>query len=537
MNAVELRTLDGPNLFMLRPAIKLEIAADANDRAALHDTLAARAWTGYAPAYGPEQIGLLTGGAVVWIAFGVGMPIPDVMYREMQEPGHVVVAFSWERRNAARAVGKLAWRLVSGEELDLDAEFAAIRELLAAPADAEDLPEMITDEQRHVPTIGVTGTNGKTTTTRLIASILRGAGNSVSWTSSAGVVVDGEMVLPGDYTGPAGAQRVFAEPDIDYAVLETARGGILLRGLGYEHSDVSVVTNISADHMGLHGVHSLEELTAVKAVVARATKPDGYAVLNADDERVLGLRDVIEARPFLFSRRPATAAVGDHIASGGHAVVVRDGKIVWHHDGEQTVVTTLADVPITFGGRAEHMVENALAAAGATLAIGLPVEHVRAGLSAFRSAADQNRGRLNIYRVDDAVVVIDFAHNEAGLAHLLTFARSFCGEGGRLVSVVGTAGDRDDAALQGIARIAAEKSDAVVLKDSRKYLRGRESGEMPGLMRPLLGDTIVEEVAGEWEGFESGLRQVGPGDVLAVMCIEESDRILAWLDGRGEVLS
>ena len=162
------------------------------------------------------------------------------------------------------------------------------------------------------------------------------------------------------------------------------------------------------------------------------------------------------------------------------------------------------------------MVENALAAAGATLAIGLPVEHVRAGLSAFRSAADQNRGRLNIYRVDDAVVVIDFAHNEAGLAHLLTFARSFCGEGGRLVSVVGTAGDRDDAALQGIARIAAEKSDAVVLKDSRKYLRGREPGDMPGLMRPVLGDMIVDEVAGEWEGFESGLRQVGPGDVLFV---------------------
>ncbi len=537
MHAVELRTLDGPNLFLPRPAIKLEIAADADETVTLTDPVADRLSLEIRVATGPTAISRMVGGILAAICNEAGMKLDDIVYREMEEPGHVVVAYSWERRNAARAVGQLAWTLASGEDVDLDAALTEIRELLAAPADADDLREMVTDEQRHVPTIGITGTNGKTTTTRLIASIIRGAGHSVAWTSSAGVLVNGKMVLEGDYTGPAGAHRVFEEPGIDYAVLETARGGILLRGLGYQHSDVSVVTNISADHMGLHGVYSLEELTAVKTVVARATKSDGYAVLNADDARVLGMREVILARPFLFSRRPDEAAVRDHIAAGGQAVVVRGDRIVWHRDGEETVVAKLADVPVTFGGRAGHMVENALAAAGACLAVGLPVEQVRQGLAAFRSRADQNRGRLNVYRVDDAVVVIDFAHNEAGLAHLLAFARSFCGEGGRLVSVVGTAGDRDAAALTGIARIAFEQSDAAILKDSRKYLRGRQPGEMPGIMRPLLGEKLVAETGGEWEGFEAGLRQLGPGDTLAVMCIEDSDRILAWLEERGEALS
>jgi cyanophycin synthetase len=537
LNAVELRTLDGPNLFMLRPAIKLEIAALPDETVTLPEALAARLSLPERSATGPVAIARLAGEVIAWIAGEVGMPVPEIAVRAMEEPGHVVVAYAWARRNAAKAVGHLAWKLVAGEQVALDPALEEIRELLATPADDEDRPEVIVDAERRIPTIGITGTNGKTTTTRLIASILRNAGNRVAWTSSSGVVVDGEMVLPGDYTGPAGAHRVFEEPGIDYAVLETARGGILLRGLGYEHSDVSVVTNISADHMGLHGVYSLEELTAVKAVVARATKLDGHVVLNADDPRVLGMREVISARPVLFSRQPEQDAVREHVAAGGWALVARDGEMTWLHDGEATAVIALADVPLTFGGRAQHMVENALAAAAACLAVGLPVDQVRDGLAKFRNRADQNRGRLNVYRLGDAVVVIDFAHNEAGLSHLLAFARGFCGEGGRVISVVGTAGDRDDAALSGIARIAGQQSDSVVIKDTTKYLRGREAGEMPAIMRPLVGSALVGEAGSEWEGFQRGLELTGPGDALAVMCIEESDRILAWLDAHGESLS
>lgn len=541
MKAVEIRTLDGPNLFMLRPAIKVEIAADPEETPRLlqgiQSQLEDASLDAALASSGPLAIAHQLAGVITWLAGQVSLPVEEMVIRELEEQDHVAVAFSWDRRRACRAIGHLAWQLVAGDEVDLDQELSRIRLLLSEPPDDEDLPEAIPEADRNIPTIGITGTNGKTTTTRLVSSILRSAGHSVGWTSSAGVVIDGEVVLPGDYTGPSGAARVFEEPGIDYAVLETARGGILLRGLGYEHNDVSVMTNISADHMGLHGVHSLEMLTEVKAVVARVTTPDGFAVLNADDHRVLSVRDIVVANPFLFSKRSDHPDVERHVAEGGWALVVRDGEIMWHHNGSTESITPLDDVPVTFNGRAEHMVENALAAAAACLAIGLSAEQVRNGLTQFRNRPDQNRGRLNVYKVEDATVVVDFAHNEAGLQHLLNFGRSFCDENGRLYVVIGTAGDRDDDAITGIGRIAAELADGVIIKDTEKYFRGREAGEMPALMRRVVGDALVAETPNERSGFHKGMEMLKPGDVLAVMCIEDYDVILDHLDKHGTTLS
>ncbi len=183
------------------------------------------------------------------------------------------------------------------------------------------------------------------------------------------------------------------------------------------------------------------------------------------------------------------------------------------------------------------MVENALAAAGACLGIGMHVRQVQDGLTAFRNRADQNRGRLNVYEVDGATVVVDFAHNEAGLKHLLEFGRRFCEKGNTVTAVIGTAGDRDDAAITGIARIAAALADGVIVKDSVKYLRGREKGEMPELMRPVVGTKLVTETTDEHSGFRAGMARLQPGDVLAVMCIEDSDSILSELEASGTSLS
>ncbi len=264
MDAVELRTLDGPNLFMLRPAMKLELRAGDDERTRLDPIVANEIWADWsAEAIGRSGIARELAAVVSWLHERLEMGAADVVIRVLEEPGHAAVAYAWHRRHASKALGHLAWRLIDGERLDLDAELNDIRQLLTTEPDATDVPEMWPDSRRVVPTIGITGTNGKTTTTRLTASILRRAGNKVGWTSSSGVVIDDEVVLPGDYTGPSGAERVFNEPGIDYAVLETARGGILLRGLGYEHNDVSVMTNISADHMGMHGVYSLNVLTEV----------------------------------------------------------------------------------------------------------------------------------------------------------------------------------------------------------------------------------------------------------------------------------
>lgn len=536
LEAVELRTLDGPNLFMLRPAIKLEVAASSEARIADQAGPLLREGADRADS-GPLAIAHALCDVLLALHERLGMDSGEVVVRELEEPGHVAVAFPWIRRGASKALGHLAWRLVSGERVDLEGSLSEVERLLAEPADPDDLPEMFPEADRRIPIIGITGTNGKTTTTRLTASILRLAGKRVGWTSSSGVLVDDEMVLEGDWTGPSGARRVLDEPGLDVAVLETARGGILLRGLGYEHNDVSVMTNVSADHMGMHGVYSLDVLTEVKAVVARVTKPEGYAVLNADDARVLSVRDVIIARPFLFSRTPDNGEMEAHIRGGGWALRVENGRFLWHHDGQVETVTALDEIPITFGGRAEHMVENALAAAAACLAIGLPIQDVRDGLKAFHNRPKENKGRLNVFEKDGATVVVDFAHNEAGLAQLLKFARSFCGKEGRLVVAIGTAGDRDDAAIEGIGRVAADGADAVIIKDSEKYLRGREVGEMPEILRRVVGDRLSRECPNERSAFYAGLEQVGTGDTLAVMCIEDSDEILGYLDEHGTALS
>jgi cyanophycin synthetase len=465
---------------------------------------------------------------------------PQIEARRLETPHHVAVAFSWSHRTFARLLARTAWEVVQGSTAELGDRLQRLRALGQATPTADDLPEMLRDIDRKLPVIAVTGTNGKTTTTRLIASILTGAGKRVGWTSSSGVLIEGEVVLEGDYTGPAGAARVFGEPGLDVAVLETARGGILLRGLGYESNDVSVVTNVSADHLGLHGVHSVEGLARVKMVVPAVTRPDGFAVLNAGDPLVLAMREQIVARPFLVARTADNQEVATHREGGGWALWVEGTQVRFAHDGEELVLTDLDRIPISFGGRAAHMLENALCGAAACLAIGLDPDKVSAGLAAFRNQPDQNRGRLNVYDVNGVHVVLDFAHNVAGLTHLLNLGRGFAGEKGQVIAVIGTAGDRPDDAFVDMGRLAGERADVVVAKDSQKYLRGRQPGEMLALLNEGLrqgGCRLAESAPGEYDAFDQAFVHARPGDAVVVMCVEEVDRLIDRLDHEGARVS
>ena len=549
MKIVEIRDLDGPNLFMLRPAIKLEIDMESV-QPSVAEAVAGAFVLGPTPDSGvpdpalvpvsSERVRSLLTEIIHVIHDKVGAPRPPVVSREMEAPLHVAVAFGWTHRTLAKEIARLAFSILTGDVGTLDDDLARLRRYAAAEPTDDDRPAMLADADRRVPVIGITGTNGKTTTTRLIASILMGAGKKVGSTSSAGVFIQDKMVIEGDYTGPAGAARVFAEPGVDVAVLETARGGILMRGLGYESNDVSVVTNVSPDHLGLHGVYSIDGLAEVKSLVARVTRPDGFVVLNAHDARVLAMRDVTRARPFLISRDAADAEVTRHVEDNGWALAVSGGEIVWWHDGMTEVLTAVNDVPITFGGRATHMLENALCAAAACLAIGLPLDQVRAGLSAFRNKSSQNRGRLNVYEVAGATIIVDFAHNELGLQHLLGFARTFVDPGGKLIAVVGTAGDRTDEMLVSLGRIAAGNADLVIAKDTTKYLRGRNPGEIPDLIQrgiTATGTIGYETATSETSGFERARDLAGDGDVIALMCIEDYDTILPQLESIGRSLS
>jgi cyanophycin synthetase len=284
---LELRVLEGPNRFANRPAIKIEFHGDPD------------AVVGVARAAGE---------AVREFHRALGLPIPRVTFRRSADRTRAMAAFAWRRRTIAQAIAGAAARVALGG--------SERRELRALRAVANGQRPVL--PVPRIPIVAVTGTNGKSTTTRLIAHIAAQSGMRVGMTNSDGIYIRGELVEAGDWTGFGGAGRILAEPDLDLAVLETARGGILLRGIGYEHNDVSVVTNVSAEHLGLQGIGTLDELAEVKGAVVRITRRGGWAVLNAEDPRVWAMRDHSRARPYAFSLDSAPV-VPEALREGGRA--------------------------------------------------------------------------------------------------------------------------------------------------------------------------------------------------------------------------
>jgi cyanophycin synthetase len=543
MRLVEIRDLDGPNIFLLQPAIKLELEVTEADRS--RDAIAALA-TSMEPlapsdderAAGAAGLGELLLAACASLHERAGVEFPEMRWVEMETPGHWSLAFGWERRRFALGLARLLAAAATGEATDLLTAIEQLREFLNPESDdADDRPGMIRDEDRTIPVVAVTGTNGKTTTTRLIAHILRGVGRKVGWTSTVGVFIEGEMVLEGDYTGPAGAWRVLREPVLDIAVLETARGGILLRGMACQSNDVSVMINVSGDHLGLHGVQTVEGLVEVKGVVLRTTRPDGWVVLNADDPLVRAQAAGLHAPIIWVTQDPENAMVVAHRHAGGRAVIIEDGTMVERWGEEAHTLGHLEEMPITFGGTARHMIENALCAAAATLALALEREAVGQGLQTFGTTGDDNPGRLHVYDLNGATVILDYAHNEVGLRHLLAMAGGYRKGDGRLTAIIGTAGDRTDEALRELGRLAAEQSDRVIVKETRRYLRGRASvDEMTALYLEgvAAGGNPPHVVASdEPAALETALRDLQPGDVVAMMCIETGPQSRARVEELG----
>jgi cyanophycin synthetase len=532
MRLVEIRELDGPNLFLPEPAIKIEIAFDSEaDLAWTRERAKARLNVAASTQLSDDAgIADVLRAAVAHLATSIDQPVPASTLKTLDTRGHLAFAFGWRRRDAAAYLSEMLVELLSGdrEEPWLTTPFE--------PGD-ESGPLWVRDGDRRAKIVAITGTNGKTTTTRLIAHMVTQAGKHAGWSSSSGVYIDGDEVLTGDYSGPSGARRVLEEPNVDVAVLETARGGILLRGLAFESSDVSVFINVSGDHLGLQGINTVESLAAVKATVSKSTRPDGVAVLNADDKNVMKATSQIRASKLLVSRNPENQVVVDHVQQGGDALVLDGGEVVYCHDGVREPLMFVEEIPIAFGGRAAHMVENALCAAGAGIGLGLDLREVADGLQTFRNSPEQNLGRLNLFSVNDVTVLLDYAHNPAGLTHLLALARAVIKPDARVISIIGTAGDREAEALREIGRIAGAESGLVVIKNTAHYLRGRTAEEMfdlfeqgvrsnPSAPEPIRADS-------ELAGLELALDRARPGDAVAIMCQEQITEIVERLNELG----
>jgi cyanophycin synthetase len=493
---IEIRLLEGPNLYRLEPAVKVEVAVGAEgawhgERDAAED-VATWLWADVPPRERPAEVARLAGWcARLRVEAGKG-PAEDVLVHRGADPGHWVVTFPWRGAERARTLAEAAWRLAVEESLDPEGVHSDHPDVVAATwrisGATANGPAMVRDADRRIPVVSVSGTNGKSTVTRMIAHVLGRAGRRVGLTTSDGILVDGRMVEPGDWTGPGGAAVILGRGDVEVAVLETARGGILLRGIGYESNEASVLTNVSSDHLDLQGIHTLPQLAAAKSAICRITRPDGWVVLNADDRHVAAVAGLVRARVALFSLEPeASPALRAHVERGGRAYVVRRGTLVELEDREARPILEIADLPAALGGLARHNVANALAAAGGARAMGASMEQVADGLRDFRPSTERSPGRLNLFRQGKRVVIVDFAHNEAGLEALLDVAEGIAGGGAArtwpVTVIVGVAGDRPADTIRGVGRIAGRRARRVAIKESLGYLRGRDRAEVVALLR------------------------------------------------------
>jgi cyanophycin synthetase len=332
----------------------------------------------------------------------------------------------------------------------------------------------------RIPIFSITGTNGKTTTTRLIAHILKNSGRTVGFTTTDGTYIGNQQIVAGDNTGPVSAQLVLKDPTVDVAVLETARGGIIRSGLGFDNCDVGVVMNVAADHLGLKDVNTLEDLARVKSVVPRAVSRKGYAVLNAEDELVYKMRELTDGHVVLFSMDENNRNIERQAKRGRISCVYENGYVTILKGKWKVRVEKAQNIPLTYGGRAEFMVQNVLAATLACFVHGISLEDLRTGLTTFNAGTAQTPGRLNFVEVGGVTVLMDYAHNPAGLLGLTNFINKLPNKY-RTVVLNGT-GDRRDDDIREFGKIAADNFDRIVIRTGH-YLRGREPEELHGLLQ------------------------------------------------------
>ena len=368
----------------------------------------------------------------------------------------------------------------------------------------------------RIPITAVTGTNGKTTTVRLISHLLRHAGRQVGMACTGTIEIDNHVVMRGDYSGPQAAATVLREPNVEHAVLEVARGGIMRRGLGFDECEVGVLLNIASDHLGERDIHTLDELARCKTVVVDAVRPGGTAVLNADDERCVEGAQWARGEIVYFTMDPDSRLVRQHVRDHGVAFTVHDERIVMRQGPVEAQIVAVADVPITFEGHARFNVANALAAAAAGYALGLTIADIQRGLQTFYPTPGQNPGRTNLIEADGVKVLIDYGHNVPALEALDALVGSLPAR--RRICVASAPGNRRDEDIVALGGQLAKMHDRLIVCET--HPRGREPGDAAGLVRQgaeSAGGCPAEIVMDERDAVERALDEASEGDLLVLL--------------------
>lgn len=369
----------------------------------------------------------------------------------------------------------------------------------------------------RIPIVAVTGTNGKTTTTRLIAHMMRLRGFKVGYTTTDGVYIQNRLLMKGDCTGPTSTEFVLKDPTVNFAVLECARGGLLRAGLGFKRCDIGIVTNVAPDHLGLKGIHTLEQLARVKGVIPETVLPDGYAILNADDDLVYEMRRSVKCNVALFSMDEDNPRVREHMRKGGLSAIYENGYITLARGEWKMRVTKAVNVPLTIDGKAAFMIQNVLPAVITGYVRGLAIEDIKVALESFIPSPSQTPGRLNIFEFKNFKIMLDYAHNPAGLRALHKLVEKM--EGTPKVGIVAGIGDRRDEDNRELGIIAAEMFDEVIIRQDRN-LRGKTEEELIALVlegvKSVNPNKKVTIIPKEADAITHAITQATKGSLIVV---------------------
>lgn len=387
------------------------------------------------------------------------------------------------------------------------------------------IDELFRDKAERIPLVAITGTNGKTTTTRLIAHILSIAGYTVGMTTTDGIYINGKCIFKGDTTGPKSALAVLMNKDIDAAVLETARGGIIRGGLAYDVADIGVITNITPDHLGLDEVESMEDLAKVKALVGEAVKEDGYVVINGDDEMSLSILHRFKSPLIIFSHDKNNKIMQTNLRNGGYGLYVDDDNIVIQKDSNYETLIDIKNIGITLNGILKYNIENAMASCAAAIGLGIDHNIIRQGLMSFY--CNQNPGRFNMYFVNNKMVILDYGHNKEGYKCVLNALKHI--QHHKLIGVIGVPEDRADSDIVEVGKCAGENFDYIFIKEDSEQ-RGRAKGEVISLLeKGVLTSTFqrkdIRIIPDETEAFKAALDLAKPEDIVIVF-FEKSEPLI-----------
>jgi cyanophycin synthetase len=394
---------------------------------------------------------------------------------------------------------------------------------LGTPRDvAKPIMDMLFPDNSNgrIPIVAVTGTNGKTTTTRLIAHMAQKAGKNVGYTTTEGVYINGHTIVEGDCSGPQSARTILGDPMVDFAVLECARGGILRAGLAFDECNVSIVTNVTEDHLGLGDIHTLEDYAQVKEVVARSTSEDGYAILNADDDLVYGMRKEVSSAVILFSLNDVNERISKHCAEGGMAVYVKGGFFVVQ-TGETVIrISAVNRVPITYGGKAEFMVANVLPSIAAGIVSGFTIEDIRTALTTFIPSPELTPGRMNLFEFAHCQLMLDYAHNASGFEGIQKYMTNI--DSSTKICIIGATGDRRDDDIRNLGKYAASIFDEIIIRHDKDN-RGRPNEEMTKLVmegiRSVNPNRRVEVISDETAAIEFAVTNA-PHEAFIFVCAD-----------------